>query len=106
MDATDIVMRTAVGLASTGIDMDSARRQLLAVAEGDRTALEVARAIVMRDGLPRHRPPTPSRARPSGSLRNRTLNLLEYAMSETAPVSGATQDGHYAWNEVVFETWG
>lgn len=104
MSSSDVVMRKVVDLATSGVGMDDAREELLAAADGDRLALEVARAVIMRDGLPRHRPPAP-RLRPKiGSLRNRTLNLLEYAMSGApeAPDRGP----EYTWNEVVFETWG
>jgi hypothetical protein len=108
LSRSETLMCQAVDLASSGMDLDAARRRLVDLADGDRTALEVARAVVMRDGLPRHRPtaPTVGRRR-TGSLRNRTLNLIESALKQQpAGVAALDGDAQYRWNEVFFETWG
>lgn len=109
MDVSDLVMRKAVGLASSGINLRAARDALLAETAGDRLALEVARANILRDGLPRCRPASPrSRdGRPIGSLRNRTLNLLEYALAQNSmQLAGeGAPPAPYAWSEMHFDTW-
>lgn len=109
MDASDVVMQKAVRLASSGINLQMARDALLAETDGDRLSLEVARAVILRDGLPRCRPASPTRGRPTGSLRNRTLNLIEYAL-EGVPLENEVDASKraqtpYAWSEVLFDTW-
>ncbi len=109
MDASDVVMQKAVRLASSGINLQAARDALLAETAGDRLALEVARAVILRDGLPRCRPASPTRGRPVGSLRNRTLNLIEYALEGAPPrneVEASKQTRTpYSWSEMLFDTW-
>ncbi len=109
MDASDVVMQKAVRLASSGINLETARDALLAETDGDRLSLEVARAVILRDGLPRCRPASPTRGRPPGSLRNRTLNLIEYALEGAPPESEAEESKRpqapYSWSEVLFDTW-
>ncbi len=109
MDASDVVMKKAVLLASSGINLQRARDALLAETAGDRLALEVARAVILRDGLPRCRPASPTQVRPPGSLRNRTLNLIEYAL-EGVPSQSEVEASNrartpYSWSEVLFDTW-
>ncbi|MFN2556287.1 MAG: hypothetical protein ABR592_05340 [Nitriliruptorales bacterium] len=109
MDASDVVMQKAVSLASSGLNLQTARDALLADTDCDRLALEVARAVILRDGLPRCRPASPTRGRPPGSLRNRTLNLIEYALEgashENDGESSKRVQAPYSWSEVLFDTW-
>ncbi len=108
MNSFDVVMQKAVQLASSGMNLQTARDALLAQT-GDRLALEVARAVILRDGLPRCRPASPTQGRPPGSLRNRTLNLIEYAL-EGAPRENESEPSNqtrtlYSWSEMLFDTW-
>ncbi len=109
MDTSDLVMQKAVRLASSGMNLQMARDALLSETSGDELALEVARAVILRDGLPRCRPASPTQGRPTGSLRNRTLNLIEYALEgartqSEAEESKATQTP-YSWSQMLFDTW-
>ncbi len=99
MSTMDSVMRRAVALASSGTDYASACNQLVQTAAGDRTTLEVAHAVILRDGLPRVRCAAPRRA--AGSLRNRTLNLIELAISQTSIDGG--HSGQFEWNQILFD---
>ncbi len=104
MTGAELAARAAVALASSDLALDDAVARLVTVVDGDRLALEVARANIMRDGLPRrHRPAPPGRSRGrNGSLRNRTLNLLEHAIHEA---SGVAVHAQYRWDGAPLETW-
>lgn len=109
MNSSDVVTQKAVQLASSGMSLQMARDALLTETAGDRLALEVARAVILRDGLPRCRPASPTQGRPAGSLRNRTLNLIEYALEGAAPENASEPSNrtqtHYSWSEMLFDTW-
>ncbi len=109
MNRSDVVTQKAVLLASSGMNLQTARDALLAETAGDRLALEVARAVILRDGLPRCRPASPTQGRPPGSLRNRTLNLIEYALEgapqENESASSNQSQAPYSWSEMLFDTW-
>lgn len=90
-------MLTAIGLSMKGVDYRSARERLVHAAHGDRAALEVAHTVLLRDGLPRVQL-EPGQAR---GVRNRALNLLEFA------IDGAEEDPTHAqfeWSQVVFDS--
>lgn len=93
----DRVVLAAVGLSMKRTDYPAARRRLLAEAKGDRNALEVAHAVLMRDGLPRVEL-EPGQAR---GVRNRALNLLEFAIEGAD--GDRDGDGQFSWNQVVFD---
>lgn len=96
METMDRVMLTAIGLSMKGVDYPAARSRLVRAADGDRAALEVAHTVLLRDGIPRvHIEPGQARG-----VRNRALNLLEYA------IDGATEQppsGQFEWSELMLD---